>query len=268
VRPGDNLYTNSVVALDAATGTLRWYFQFAPHDEFDWDAAEVLVLINRDVSGKPLRLLAQANRNGFFYLLDREAGRFLLGKPFGKQTWADGMDSHGHPIVIPTARPTVKGTAIYPGGGGATNWESPSYSPVTGMMYIPALDWGGVFYKGHDQYHLGELFLGGSFEYFSNTSAQSVVRALDPTTGEVKWEYRNLGYSQGGLLSTGGGVVFGSQENLPGNSSFFALDATTGHELWRMSAGGRIAAAPISFLCKGRQMITIAAGHDILTFGL
>jgi alcohol dehydrogenase (cytochrome c) len=268
VRMGDNLYTNCVVALDADHGTLRWYFQFGPHDEFDWDATEILVLINREVSGKPLRLLAQANRNGFLYLLDRETGRFLHAQPFGKQTWADGVDSHGHPIERPGAHPTVKGTAIYPGVGGATDWQSPSYSPVTGSMYVSALDWGGIFYQEHDSYHRGELFLGGSFEYFSSTGAQSVVRSLNPLTGDVQWEYRNTGYSAGGLLATAGGIVFGSQENLPGNSSFFALDANTGHELWRISAGGRIVAAPISFLCKGRQMVTIAAGHDILTFGL
>jgi len=268
VRPGENLYTNCVVALDADHGTLRWYFQFAPHDVFDWDATETLVLLDRDVAGKPMRLLAQANRNGFFYLLDRETGRFLLAQPFGKQTWADGVDSQGQPIVRPTARPTVKGTALYPGVGGATNWESPSYSPVTRMMYIPGLDWGGIFYKGHDEFHPGELFLGGSFEYFPGTSAQGVVRAVNPITGEVQWEYRNSGFSSGGLLATGGGVVFGSQETLAGNSSLFALDAKTGHELWRISTGGRTAAAPITFLSHGRQMVTIAAGHDILTFGL
>jgi alcohol dehydrogenase (cytochrome c) len=267
VRLGSNLYTNSVVALDPDHGTLRWYFQFSPHDVFDWDATETLVLLDRDVSGKPEHLLAQANRNGFFYLLDRDTGRVLLTRPFGKQTWADGVDSSGHPIPNPAAHPTMKGTAIYPGVGGATNWESPSYSPVTGLIYVSTLDWGGVFYKGRPEYHRGQLFPGGSFEYFSNSTAQAVLRALNPLTGAVQWEYRNPGYSVGGLLATAGGVVFGSQENLPGNSSFFALDAATGKELWRIRAGGRIAAAPITFLCNGRQMVTIAAGHDIITLG-
>jgi alcohol dehydrogenase (cytochrome c) len=159
-RAGDNLYTNSVVALDADRGNLRWYFQFSPLDVFDWDATEILVLFDGNIAGKRHRLVAQANRNGFFYLLDAHAGTFLLATPFAKQTWADGVDSHGHPNVIPGSQPTKKGTAVYPGVGGATNWESPSYSPVTGLMYVPVLDRGGIFTVGHSAYHPGELFTG------------------------------------------------------------------------------------------------------------
>jgi len=262
-RAGDNLYTNSVVALDADRGTLRWYFQFSPHDVFDWDATEIVVLLDGKVDGKRERFLAQANRNGFFYLLDAKTGVFRLAKPFGKQTWADGIDSHGRPIVSSTAHPSEKGTAVYPGVGGATNWESPSYSPVTGLMYVPTLDWGGIFYTEHADYRPGEPFPGGSFQFFANDSSQAAVRALNPWTGEVKWEYRNPATNIAGLLSTGGGVVFGSQDQ-----NFFALDANTGRELWRVNTGGRTVAAPISFLYKGSQMVTIAAGHDILTFGL
>ena len=129
-------------------------------------------------------------------------------------------------------------------------------------MYVSALDWGGMFYQGHAEYRPGEFFLGGSSQYFGERP-QGAVRALKPTTGEVQWEYRNPASSVGGLMSTGGGVVFGSQEK-----NFFALDANTGHELWRVSTGGRVVAAPITFLCKGKQMVTIAAGHDLLTFGL
>ena len=262
-RAGDNLYTNSIIALDADRGTLRWYFQFTPHDLFDWDATEVPVLLDANVAGKRQRFLAQANRNGFFYLLDAEAGRFLLAKPFAKQTWADEIDSNGRPVLNPAAHPTERGTAIYPGVGGATNWESPSYSPVTGLMYVPALDWGGIFYERHSDYHQGEEFLGGSFQYSPAATSQGAVRALNPVTGDVQWEYRNPATNVGGLLSTGGGVVFGSQDQ-----RFFALDAASGRELWRVSTGGRTVAAPITFLFDGTQMVTIAAGHDILTFGL
>ncbi len=262
-RAGDNLYTNSIVALDADEGILRWYFQFTPHDVFDWDATEIPVLLDGTVTGKRRRLLAQANRNGFFYLLDAATGKFLLAKPFAKQTWAYGIDSHGRPEPNPAAHPTDQGTTVYPGVGGATNWESPSFSPVTGLMYVPVLDWGGIFYKRHDEYRAGKLFEGGSFQFFDNASSQGAVRALNPLTGEVQWEYHNSATNIGGLLSTGGGVVFGSQ-----NEIFFALDAKTGHELWRVSTGGRTVAAPITFLCQGRQMVTIAAGHDILTFSL
>jgi len=262
-RRGDNLYTNSVVALNADHGTLKWYFQFTPHDVFDWDSTEIPVLIDANVAGERKRLLAHANRNGFYYLLDRETGSFRLAQPFAKQTWANRIDSHGRPELNPAAQPTQEGTTIYPGVGGATNWQSPSYSPLTGLIYIPVLDWGGIFYTRHSEYHPGELFLGGSFQFFANESSQGAVRALDALTGGVRWEYRNSATNIGGLLSTGGGIVFGSQDQ-----SFFALDATTGQELWRVRTGGRIVAAPISFSCNGKQMVTIAAGHDILTFGV
>jgi alcohol dehydrogenase (cytochrome c) len=233
-----------------------------PHDVFDWDATEIVVLFDGTIAGKRQRLLAQANRNGFFYLLDAKTGQFLLAKPFAKQTWADGIDSQGHPVVNPAAYPTTQGTAVYPGVGGATNWTSPSYSPLTGFLYVPALDWGGVFHKERTDYHPGELFQGGSSEFF-DVRPQAAVRALNPVTGELQWEYRNFGYNAGGLLSTGGGVLFGGQEEI-----FFALDANTGHELWRVGTGGNIRAAPITFMHEGKQLVTIAAGHDILTFGL
>jgi alcohol dehydrogenase (cytochrome c) len=267
-RRGDNLYTNSVVALDADHGTLRWYFQFTPHDVFDWDATENLVLFDGNIEGKRQRLLAQANRNGFYYLLDRDTGRFLLARQFAKQTWAQGIDSRGRPIANPTAHPTRQGTAVYPGIAGGANWQSPSYSPVTGFIYVPFLDRGGIFYttgeRGDLRYHPGELFEGGFFQLFSDRDhhPEAAVRALNAVTGEQKWEYRNPASQIGGLLSTGGGVVFGSQDQY-----FFALDASTGHELWRVSTGGRILAAPITFLCEGKQIVTIAAGQDILTFG-
>jgi len=262
-RGGDNLYTNSVVALNADRGNLQWYFQFTPHDLLDCDANEIVVLLDGGAANKRQPLLAQANRNGFFYLLDARAGLFRSAKPFAKQTWAKGVDSHGRPETNPAARPGEKGTAIYPSLAGATNWQSPSYSPLTGLMYVPVLDWGGSYYKVPTKYRSGAPFLGGSFQYSTDASAQGAVRALNPSTGEVRWEYRNAAADVGGLLSTAGGVVFGSQ-----NQSFFALDANTGRELWRVGTGGRTVAAPITFLNRGRQMVTIAAGHDILTFSL
>jgi len=262
-RAGDNLYTNSIAALDADRGSLRWYFQYLPHDVFDWDATEILVLLDGNIAGRRRRLIAQANRNGFFYLLDANTGTFLLAKAFAKQTWANGIDAHGRPIVSPGAQPTEKGTIIYPGVGGATNWQSPSYSPVAGLIYVPALDRGATFTAGHTAYHPGELFAGGSFEFLAEDTSQAAVRALNPITAEVKWEYRNHATTVGGLLSTAGGLVFGSQEE-----NFFALDAETGHEMWHVGMGGRVTAAPITFLCQGKQLVTIAAGHDILTFGL
>jgi alcohol dehydrogenase (cytochrome c) len=261
-RKGDNLYSNSVLALDADHGTLRWYFQFTPHDVFDWDATEILVIFDRNIAGKRTRYLAQANRNGFYYLLDRERGLLHLALPFAEQTWAKKIDSSGRPVFNPAANPTERGTVVYPSVGGATNWESPSYSPLTGLFYVSALDWGGVFYEGHSEYHPGELFPGGATQFFTNVRPQAAVRALNAMTGERQWEYRNPAFIISGLLSTAGGIVFGGQDE-----KFFALDATAGRELWHIGAGGPIRAAPITFLCEGKQMVTIAAGHDILTFG-
>ena len=262
-RVGDNLYTNCIVALDADHGTLRWYFQFTPHDVFDWDATEILVLLDENIAGQRHRLLAQANRNGFFYLLDAQSGKLLRANAFARQTWSDGFDTQGRPKWNASAHPTEQGTTIYPGVGGATNWESPSYSPMTGLMYVPALDWGTIVYTQHSEYHPGEPYLGGSYQYLPGPGSQAAVRALNPLTGEIRWEYHNPATNVGGLLSTAGGVLFGSQ-----NQAFFALDADTGHELWRVGTGGRVVAVPITFMNHGKQLVTIAAGHDILTFGL
>ncbi len=261
VRKGDNLYSNCVVALDADRGTLQWYFQFTPHDVFDWDATEIPVAFDKTTSGKQRHYLAQANRNGFYYLFDRDTGHFILARPFTQQTWTKKIDDNGRPVLNPDSFPTHRGTLVYPGVGGATNWESPSYSPQTGLIYVPGLDRGGIFYEGHADYHPGGLFLGGSFEFFAQS--QGAVRALNSLTGEKQWEYRNPAFHVGGLLSTGGGLLFGSQQDV-----FFALDAKTGNELWRVSTSGRIVAAPVTFLSDGKQMVTIAAGHDLLTFGL
>jgi alcohol dehydrogenase (cytochrome c) len=260
-RKGDNLYTDSVVALDADRGDLRWYFQFTSHDVFDWDATEILVSFDKNVAGKRERLLAQANRNAFYYVLDRENGLLKTAHPYAKQTWSSEIDVHGRPVLNPAAIPTPQGSAVYPGS--ATNWMSPSYSPLTGLIYMPAKDFGGIFYSSTADYHSGETFAGGYFQRFSNPPPEGVVRALDASTGELRWEYRNGGNSVGGLLSTKGGVVFGSTGQL-----FLALDAKTGRELWRFDTGGLIIAAPVTYSSNGKQFVTVAAGHDLLTFGL
>ena len=260
-RKGDNLYTNSVVALDADRGNLRWYFQFTPHDLFDWDATEILVSFDKIVAGKRERLLAQANRNAFYYVLDRETGLFRTARPFAKQTWASEIDSHGRPIMNPASIPTPQGSTVYPAS--ATNWMSPSYSPLTGLIYVPVKDWGGIFYSGISNYQPSERFMGGYFELFTNSLPSGVVRALDASTGELRWEYRKMTTNVGGLLSTKGGVVFGSAGQF-----FAALDAKTGRELWCVDTGGPIMAAPVTYSSNGKQFVTIAAGHDLLTFGL
>jgi alcohol dehydrogenase (cytochrome c) len=262
-RLGDNLYTESAVAVDADSGALKWHFQFTPHDEFDWDATQIPVLLDADVGGRARSLLLAANRNGFYYVLDRETGAFVHGVPFARQNWAQRLDESGHPVVNGSVRPTAQGTTVYPGVMGAINWESASYSPITGLMYVPAMEEGGIAYSAAARYDPGRLFLGGAWQPIPNESPRVAVRALDPVTGEKKWEYSTRVDTMGGLLSTAGGLVFGSH-----GPWFFALDATTGRELWRFNTGGQIAAAPITVVHDGRQLLIIMAGRNILTFGL
>jgi alcohol dehydrogenase (cytochrome c) len=260
-RKGDDLYTNSVVALNADDGKRRWHFQFTPHDLYDFDATEILVLFDKKEAGRDERLLAQADRNGFYYVLNRETGHFLSARQFAKQNWASQIDNNGRAIMNPAAVPSPKGALVYPSNGGATNWMSPSYDPITELMYVPAKDWGGNYFSRNDDYRPGKTFIGGFFQ-LTTWPVPGAVRALDVSTGELKWEYRCVAYNMGGILSTKGGVVFGSAEHF-----FFAIDAKTGRELWRINAGGPIIAAPVTYLNEGKEFVTIAAGHDLLTFG-
>jgi alcohol dehydrogenase (cytochrome c) len=266
-RLGDNLYTNSVVALDAATGALRWYFQFTPHDERDWDALQIPVLLNApDGTGRPL--LLWANRNGFYYVLDRATGQFLRGRAFVEQTWADGLDSAGRPRSRPEAASTREGVLVYPGATGATNWWSPTYHPGTGLFYVPANLRGDVFFKGAAPEAAGSFRMGGGHKPVQEGTGRISVRALDALTGEQRWEHvisDTLSSERehvGGLLSTGGDLVFGGAED-----RLVALDAIDGRRLWSFRSGS-VHAAPITYLVNGRQQVTIAAGRALLTFGL
>jgi alcohol dehydrogenase (cytochrome c) len=263
-RKGDNLYTDCVVALDADRGTLRWYFQFTPHDVYDWDATEILIAFDKMVDGKKQRLLGQADRNAFYYVVNRDAGHFLVARAIAKETWATKIDDQGRPVINPAAIPTPAGATVFPASGGATNWMSPSYSPITGLMYVPIREWGGIFFSKDGKYQPGELFTEGSSETLNTPAPIGVVRAVDASTGKVRWEFNsNTTSTVGGLLSTKGGVVFGSA-----GQAFIVLDAKTGRELWRMETGGWIKAAPVTYSIDGKQMVTIAAGHDVLTFSL
>jgi alcohol dehydrogenase (cytochrome c) len=260
-RKGDNLYTDCVVALDADSGKLRWYFQFTPHDQYDWDATEILVSFDISEGGKVRHLLGQANRNAFYYLLDRDTGSFITARPFAKQTWAKEIDPHGRPIINQDAIPKPEGSTVFPSVAGATNWMSPSYDPNTGLLYVPVTQAGGNFSTATPSYHPGEMFLGGASQIIDNPPQESAVRALDAMTGEMRWDYRYKSWSAGGVLSTRGGVVFGGLGPI-----FLALDAKTGRELWRVDTGGIVRAAPVTFLIDGKQFVTVAAGHDLLTF--
>ena len=267
-RSGDNLYSNSVVALDADTGKLRWYFQFTPHDLHDWDSVQIPVLVDAVFNGSKQKLLAWANRNGFYYLLDRTTGKFLLGTPFVKQTWADGLDNNGRPRIRPESMPTVQGSEVHPGIAGATNWWPPTYDPESGLMYVPTVDKGAIFYASASEPldEFGEN-LGGTTMAIPNEDATVAVKAIDVTSGRIHWQHggspRRTHMEMSGLISTAGKLVFGGDGEV-----FFALDAETGAELWRFAAGGMISAAPVSYEVAGRQYVEVAAGRTILSFAL
>jgi alcohol dehydrogenase (cytochrome c) len=263
-RPGDNLYSCSLLAVDASTGKLRWHFQFTPHDVHDWDATEIPVLLDAEIGGRRRNLIAMANRNAFFYLLDRATGEYLLGAAYAKQTWAKGLDGRGRPIVIPDTEPTIEGNLVWPSLQGATNWFSPSFSPDTKLFYVAVREMGAYYYKGEALYKPGTFFAGGGERALEGDKASGAIRALEVETGKVKWEFMLKSPPWAGVLSTAGGVVFGGSDE----GNFFALDALSGKELWDFQTGGAIAANPISFLIDGKQHVAIAAGHSLFVFGL
>jgi alcohol dehydrogenase (cytochrome c) len=264
LRPGDNLYTCSLIALDADTGKLKWHFQFTPHDIHDWDACQIPVLVDGEFQGRPRRLIATANRNAFYYLLDRETGEFLLGSPYAKQTWAKGLGARGRPIRIPGTEPSEEGTLVYPSLQGATNWFSPSYSPRTGLFYVAVRQMGAYYFKGEAEYEPGKPFLGGGEQALAGDEASGVIRALNVMTGKKQWEFPLHSPPWAGVLSTAGGLVFGGTNE----GNFFALDDTTGEVRWQFQTGGAIRANPMSFSIDRRQHVAIAAGTAILVFGL
>jgi alcohol dehydrogenase (cytochrome c) len=264
-REGDNLYSDSLLAVDADSGKLRWYFQFTPHDVHDWDSNQVPVLIDAMVNGRARKLVVQANRNAFYYVLDRATGEFLSGTPYVKQTWARGLDARGRPIRLPNTEPTPEGTLVYPGLGGGTNWFSPSYSPSTRIFYVQAQEnYAQVYYKLKGSYEPGELFEGGGARNVAGVEPYGTVKALESETGKLRWEFKLHSPSSGGVLSTAGGLVFGGNRE----GWFFGLNAESGKPLWRFQTGGEIGANPISFLVDQKQHIAIAAGQALFVFAL
>ncbi len=272
VRLGDNLYSDSVVALNPDTGKLVWYFQFTPHDEWDWDSVQIPVLVDREWEGKPRKLMLWANRNGFFYVLDRATGEYLLGRNFVKVTWAKGLDENGRPIKIPEASPTREGVRVWPSVQGATNWYSPAYSAKTGLLYISSWEYSSVYHKGDPLYTRGNRYVGSlprgiypdTMKDDAEQQASGAIRALSPTTGDLEWEFKMTGVGESGVLATAGDVVItGSMEGY-----LLVLDAFTGNNLVSMNLGGRMASSPITFLADGKQRIAVAAGHSLFVFGL
>jgi alcohol dehydrogenase (cytochrome c) len=279
VRVGDNLYSSSVVALDADTGKIKWHYQFSPHDEFDYDAVQVPVLADIVWQGQMRKVMLWANRNGFFYVLDRATGKFLLGKPFVEVNWASGFDEAGRPMRIPGKVPTPEGTVIFPGNQGGTNWYSPSFSPRTGLFYIPSwVNYSSVYIKADADYEEGKRFVGTSPRSLiggANGGAAKIntrredegygaVRAIDPVTGNRKWEYKMSDVTDAGIMTTGSDLLFsGGREGY-----FFALDARNGQLLWKANLGGTVASGPMSYSVEGKQYIAVSAGSSLFVYGL
>ncbi|HKY19799.1 MAG TPA: PQQ-dependent dehydrogenase, methanol/ethanol family [Vicinamibacterales bacterium] len=280
-REGDNLYTNSVVALDADTGKLKWHFQFSPHDEFDYDAVQIPVLVDGMWQGQPRKLMYFANRNGYFYVLDRATGQFLSGKPFVEVDWASGLDpKSGRPIRVPGKAPSAApGTLIFPGNQGGTNWYSPSYSPRTGLFYIPTwANYSTLFVRDKAEYVEGRRFGGGAwrfpvpgirsgqggYSWAKPEEGYGAVRAIDPMTGALKWEYKMSDLTWAGILTTASNVLFsGGAEG-----HFYALDARTGALLWKTQLGAVIRSGPMTYAVNGKQHVTVAAGSALFSFKL
>src|SRR5215469_10188082 len=264
-RPGDDLYTASVLALNPDTGRLKWYFQFTPHDLYDYDANETPVLVDQQENGSLRRLLLQANRNGFFYVLDRTNGKFLRASPFvEKLNWAKSIDASGRPVLTDRI-PTAQGTYICPGVTGATNWFSPSYNPQTNLFYVMALDACDEYFAIPRRFTPGETFYNTGTKRPSGEHWQKTLLALS-LDGKAVWRYPQVGpgNSWGGTLTTAGGLVFFGDDG----ESFEAVDAVSGRPLWHFSTGQRFAASPMTYAVNGIQYVAIASQSDIFSFTL
>jgi alcohol dehydrogenase (cytochrome c) len=256
-RRGDNLYSNSVLGLRGSTGELLWYFQFTPADEHDWDANQIPVLADMAMPTGVAKRILFANRNGFYYVLDRITGKYLNSAPFVQQTWTAGIDSTGRPMPIADSAKTRNGAMLYPGNGGATNWWAPTYDPALKLMIVPAIEMGMVYFTSAGSWPTQP---GGQSLY-------TVIRALDPSSGKVVWEHRHEPRMDdprtGGLMSTSTGLVFGGD-----SQEFFALDSRTGSPLWSVQTGGHIIAAPMTYEVDGDQFVAITAGRNVMAFAL
>ena len=280
-RPGDNLYSDSVIALDADTGELRWHFQFTPNDGYDYDAVQVPVLADMEWRGEDRKLMFWANRNGYFYVLDRSDGEFLLGNPFVRVNWSSGLDENGRPI--PTPQP--EGMPTWPGNQGGTNWYPPSWSPRTELFYFSAWeDYATIYQPEESEYVPGRAFLGGGFDVltpapgapgvgigrtnpinnWTDEVGHASLKALDPRTGEEVWEFEQFDVSDSGMLTTATDLLFtGGREGY-----IHALDAASGELLWKRNLGGQIVMAPITYMIDGVQYLSFISGHVLATFAL
>ncbi len=267
-RKGDNLYASSILALDRKTGKLRWYYQFTPHDLWDWDATQTSVLVDATWEGQPRKLMLHADRNGFYYVFDRENGKLLLAKAFVRNlTWASGIGADGRPIKLPNQEPSPAGTKVCPSQDGATNWFSPSFNPDTGLYYLQTFEKCSI-YKKADQgpWESGKSYLGGSQQTAPDPKPERVLKALNFRTGEIAWEVPQPGpaNSWGGTLSTSTGLVIFGEES----GALVAVDAANGKPLWHFQTNQTWKASPMTYAFDGKQYVAVAAGSNIIAFAI
>jgi alcohol dehydrogenase (cytochrome c) len=266
-RPGDDLYTSSVVALDPDTGKLKWYFQFTPHDLYDYDATETAVLVDAEFKGRPRKLLLEANRNGFLYILDRQTGEFLAATRFvEKLNWANGIDAKGRPLLdAKSAKPTPEGSLVCPGFAGATNWYSPSYHPDLHALYFFALEACSIYSSATPKFEEGKTYYATGVRHPAGEHGQKILLAYDLETGTFRWRYPQAsGRGGAGTMTTATGLVFFGDNT----EAFEAVDAKTGSPLWHFNAGQSLRASPMSYAVNGKQYVAIAAGSDVFSFAL
>jgi len=266
VRPGDDLYTDCVLALDPDTGKLKWHFQFTPHDLYDYDATETPILIDAAYQGQARKLLVEANRNGFLYVLDRENGRFLSATPFvEKLTWATGVNARGRPVRS-GLQPSPEGTKVCPGYGGATNWFAPSYNEATHFVYFLALEECETFFLKPQKFEVGKTFYSTGVKRIPGEASQKILLAYNLDTQSFAWRYPQVGsgHSDAGTMTTAGGLVFFGDDA----QSFEAVDARTGKPLWHFNTGQDFGASPMTYAVEDKQFVAIAAGSDIFSFAL
>jgi alcohol dehydrogenase (cytochrome c) len=265
-RPGDDLYTDCLLALDPDTGKLKWYFQFTPHDLFDYDAVETPVLVDTTFRGQPRKLIVQANRNGFLYVLDRTNGTFVAARPFvEKLNWASAIDDKGRPIRT-GLQPTTEGTRVCPGFVGATNWYSPSYNPQNSRFYFMALNTCNVFFLKPQEFKPGQTYYSTGTHRSKGDYNQKVLLAFALDDDKPAWRYPQAGEgrSAGGTMTTAGGLVFFGDDT----QAFEAVDAQTGKPLWHFNTGQNITASPMTYAVNSKQYVAIAAGSDVFSFAL
>jgi alcohol dehydrogenase (cytochrome c) len=288
-RPGDNLYTASVVALDADTGKLKWHYQFTPHDRYDYDSVQVPVLADITFRGAPVKALMWANRNGNFYVLDRATGKFLLGKPFVHVNWMSGFDANGRPIQTPQP----PGMPTYPAIQGGSNWYSPSYSPRTQLMYVSSWEeQAQLFGSSPLEYQEGRNFTGGVNQTFvpmageptkaipgapaiqglirgpinnwTDAAGHGAVQAIDPSTGEAKWKFNMIDVTDSGIVTTASDLLItGGREGY-----LHILDARNGTLLWKSNLGAQVRQNPMTYAVNGKQYIAVIAGLSLFVFAL